>query len=350
MRWSLPLGRLFGIPIKVHVTLIVLLVIVGLMYGADIGGVGALVVVFVVTAAVFASVLVHELGHALVARRFGIPTREIVLHPIGGAAMLEREADKPLHELLIAVAGPLASLALAGIAFVIHQLSPSELYIRLAQLNLLIGAFNLLPAFPLDGGRVLRAGLTHWMGRVRATRIAGRLGRLTALGFIVVGFWYHHLILALIGGFVYIAAAAEERNVEIRALIAGRFVRDVMLPVRRIFGAAAPLDEVREALLADATARAVPVAFGDRVLGVLYREPVLEALEMGERQLSLNDLLDRNVITTSADEPLAELLGKMGLGQCRAALVMGDDESEIRGMVLIETVVEEIRRARDLEF
>lgn len=356
MRWSLNIGRLVGIPIKVHFSLLVLLAVLAVFYGGKGDPVTSLLAIVVMAAVVFGSILLHELGHALVARRYGVATREILLLPIGGAAMLEDAPTTPRQDFLIAAAGPAVSLLLAGIAYGLSELSSGNLLIQFASLNLLLGLGNLIPAFPLDGGRMLRASLTHWMGRVRATRMAAVLGRFFAVALVVTAFWEGAPMLGVIGAFIYVTATSEERTVIFRDIIGSRSVRDVMMPVRRIFGVTEGLEAVGDALANDSGARAFPVVFGAKLLGVLYREPVLAALELADRPLALRDLLDRNVAVTHADQPLLDLLAQMGSKQARTAIVLAqgadgpDLESEPQGVVLIDNVIEAIQREGKAEF
>jgi len=355
MKWSLNIGRLAGIPIRLHVTLFIMIFLLGLFYGRNGDFVTTLLAVLLVTALVFGSVLLHELGHALMARRYGVVTREIVLLPIGGAAILEDAETTPRQDFMIAFAGPAVSLILAAIAWGLSTLSMGNTLERFALLNLFLGVGNLIPAFPLDGGRILRAGLTGWMGRVRATTVAAKLGRFIAVALVVTAVWYADVWLGIIGAFIYVAATMEERQVIFKDIIGNRLVRDVMMPVRRIFGITEDLDSVGEALLQDSGARAVPVAFGERIMGVLYREPVLAALELGDKPIKLRDLLDRNVAVTNADQPLIALLAEMGKQRARAAIVMAtgaelQGDPEPQGVVLLDNVIEEIQRGRDAEF
>ncbi len=359
MTWSLPIGRLFGIPVRIHLTLIILLAMIGLWVASDGRGLSGFVGVIVVAALIFGSVLLHELGHALTARRFGVRTREIVLLPIGGAAMLAEEPKRPSHDLAISLAGPAVSLALAAVSWALTLVTEGTLFVWIAWLNLILGLFNLIPAFPLDGGRALRAGLTHWMGRVRATRAAARIGRFFAIGFVVLAFVYEDVLLGFIGAFVLIAASAEERNVIIQDIIGSRTVRDVMQPLGQILGAASSLDAAAATLEDRPELRALLVTFGDRALGVVHREPLLAAARAGQAPPAseaappapptLHELIDRNVVSIAPDVPLKELLTRMGKERSRAAVVV-DDVGGVSGLVHIEGIVEEIRAARDREF
>ena len=217
MGFSLNLGRVFRIPVRVHWTMLLLLAFVS--WGGGLAGVGVSLVSLVL---LFGSVLAHELAHALAARRFGIGTSEIVLLPIGGMAKIEREPQNGLQEVIIALAGPAMSLLVAGAAGLLALATSSVPFLgaaaaMLAFANLMLGLFNLLPAFPMDGGRVLRGALRGRRGLVGATRIAARLGRILTIPMAIVGFALGSVSLVLVAGFVYLAARAEERMVEARA-------------------------------------------------------------------------------------------------------------------------------------
>jgi Zn-dependent protease len=173
--------------------------------------------------AVFGCVLLHELGHALMARRFGIHTHDITLYPIGGVARLARMPRAPGAELLIALAGPAVNFAIAAALTPLVVLGAGEtgsvsalgLFLNtLLEINLVLGLFNLIPAFPMDGGRVLRALLSSWLGRARATTVASRLGRSLAVFFGALAlFWTHNPIHVALAAFIYFAARSEEAHV-----------------------------------------------------------------------------------------------------------------------------------------
>jgi Zn-dependent protease len=212
--WSI--GRVFGIPVRVHWTLLVLGVLVGLTEGA-----GALGTILSATL-LFASVVVHEVAHALVARAHGIATRDIVLTPIGGVARLEDMPRSGRAEVLIALAGPAASLLLSAAAFAALALTGkvvlgASLLSTLAWSNAMLGLFNLLPAFPMDGGRVLRGALNERIGLVRATNAAARIGRVAAVVLGLVGLFTTNVSLVLIAFFVWSASGRERAQVEAEA-------------------------------------------------------------------------------------------------------------------------------------
>jgi Zn-dependent protease len=212
MSWKI--GRVAGIDLFLHPTFFLVL-----LFGAARGG---LVDLLLVTA-VFGCVVLHELGHALTARLYGIQTEDITLYPIGGVARLQRMPRKPGAEFLITIAGPLVNLAIAGVLALVLSVSgaglaPSwetgpalvdEFLSALMAINLFLAAFNMIPAFPMDGGRILRALLSGWLGRLRATEIAAGVGKVLAIGFGIWSLMHFDLIRACLAGFIYFAAQSE---------------------------------------------------------------------------------------------------------------------------------------------
>lgn len=207
MRMSWLIGRVAGIDLYLHPTFLILLA----YSGATQGGLPAVVLI----SAAFGCVALHELGHALMARRFGIRTEDITLYPIGGVARLERLPKAPGAELLIALAGPAVNFAIAAALWPLIEpvgrsgAGASDFVASLAAINLGLGLFNLVPAFPMDGGRVLRALLSGWLGRGRATAVAAGLGRGLALAFAAYSLARGHFLQAALAGFIYLAAGAE---------------------------------------------------------------------------------------------------------------------------------------------
>src|SRR3954452_23751102 len=214
MRMSWKLGRVAGIDLFLHPTFLILLAFVG----ATQGGLETVLLV----SAVFGCVLLHELGHALMARRFGIETEDITLYPIGGVARLRRMPRAPGAELLIALAGPAVNFAIVAALLVLQTLGLAgagygswfDAFVgSLMLVNLALGLFNLIPAFPMDGGRVLRALLSGWLGRARATTIAASIGRALALAFGVYSLLSFNLLHTALAAFIYLVAGSEEASV-----------------------------------------------------------------------------------------------------------------------------------------
>lgn len=207
------IARLAGIPIRLHVSFLVVVAMYGAWSLTHSGIIGLIDTVFV-AAALFGSVILHELGHALAARQFGIRTRDITLYPFGGVAALETMPKRPLHEFIVAIAGPAVNAVLFGLGFTVALATNFEFAYLFAALNFAMGVFNMIPAFPMDGGRVLRALLAIPFGYVRASRIAMTVGRAFAWVFITVGVVSWHLNLVLVGGFLLFAVSAERARLE----------------------------------------------------------------------------------------------------------------------------------------
>lgn len=216
MKTSYEIARVAGIPIRVHLTLGLLLVYVMARLPSPYWGLGLAAV-----AMAMGGIALHELGHAWMARRFGCRTRSIVLLPIGGVAQLDRLPARPVEEVLVAGAGPAVSLALAALFWGAHVLfgyTPGEaftlrLFLRpLAVFNLVLGLFNLIPSFPLDGGRIFRAWMTPRLGRLEATRRAAKMGQTLAVLFGVYSLFSGHFLHALLAAFVYFVAGSEYRQ------------------------------------------------------------------------------------------------------------------------------------------
>lgn len=220
MKASWRIGRIAGIDVDVHWTFLMLIAWVLLSYFLQGAPLSAALGELAFVLALFASVVVHELGHALTARRYGIQTRDITLLPIGGVAQLERMPEDPRQEFWVAIAGPLASLGLSAVLFalawVTNSLEPLDGVARgggsfvgsLALANLSLALFNLLPAYPMDGGRVFQALLAQRMGHARATKVAATLGQVMAVLFGLAGLLYDPYFL-LIALFIWVGASQE---------------------------------------------------------------------------------------------------------------------------------------------
>jgi len=234
MRYTIPAGRYFGIPVKIHFTFPLIL----LAFGAEAWATGTWrdgVHAVLLILAVFVCVVLHEFGHSLQVKRYGIVVRDIILLPIGGMARAERIPENPWQEIVVAISGPLVNFALVGLFFGVLWLSggsftPGDDFVsELIAINLVLGLFNLIPAFPMDGGRVLRALLAYRFSYLRATHYARSVGQVIALGFVGLGFYYKELImLPIIAVFIFFGAMSEENLVRARTLFEGRRVRDFM--------------------------------------------------------------------------------------------------------------------------
>lgn len=198
---ALSIGSVYGIPIRLHISLLIAIGIIAVLPGSN------LLIAVILAVGVFGSVALHELGHSLVAKAKGSYIHEIVLYPFGGAAKISNIPKRPMDEVLVAIAGPVVSLSLGIIFSAIPMLK------LLGRLNFILFLFNMLPAFPMDGGRVLRAILARKKGRVEATRIASTVGKYFCIAFVIYGLYIMNLLLAFIGVYIYLAGQAEYRAI-----------------------------------------------------------------------------------------------------------------------------------------
>lgn len=309
---------MFGITIRVHVTLFALLVFIA--FASPIAGLGwgPSLAQAVLVVGVFACILIHELAHALVARRYGCPTREILLLPIGGIAQLERMPERPAQEFLVAIVGPATNLLIAAvlggvIALAGWPIDPEQanlvgaIVVPLFWSNVVLAAFNLLPAFPMDGGRAVRAALVHVIGRVRATRVAAGLGKILAAVFIGVGLMFGPVTLVLIGVFIWFTAAQEAAGVALGATLSRVTVADAMLRSTPVIEANSSLERAAERMLAEGH-RELAVSEGGRVAGVVTMQDVAAHLAEQDARGPVRGAMRRNVPIVSPMLPLDEAI------------------------------------------
>ena len=262
MSWSFSIGRFGATTVRVHVTFFLLLAWIGVSAWQR-GGANAAAISVLFIILIFACVVLHEFGHILAARRFGIETPDVTLLPIGGVARISRMPEKPAQELAVAVAGPMVNVVIAFSLFLIlGTIEPDALsriddpqisfVVRLAAANIFLVIFNMIPAFPMDGGRVLHALLAMKLGRARATRIAALLGQALAFAFGLFGLVSGNPILIFIAIFVYVAAAGEAQMSALDEAAQGLSVGDVMETRFNAIPVEASLGDAIETLLATA--------------------------------------------------------------------------------------------------
>ena len=332
------MGRIAGIQLRLHATFLILLAWVALeSYRAGGSTVAAaLGVAFVL--AVFASVVLHELGHALAARRYGVPTRDITLLPIGGVARLERMPEDPRQELVIALAGPAVTALIVAAIYLVFRVggatsvSPDDFQrpgaALLAQLlwsNLWILGFNLLPAFPMDGGRVVRALIAiRTRDYVRATEIAAGLGKAFAVLFAVGGlFWWQQPLLVFIALFVWLGAAGEASTAQFKGAVDGVPVAQAMVRDVRTLAPGDTLELAAHHVL-EGFQQDFPVVDGGRVVGVLTRKQLLKTL--AERGMGgiVGEVMERTFQTAQPSEPLAHAFERLQACNCHTIPVVSD--------------------------
>ncbi len=353
MRWSWRIATVAGIPVRVHATFGLLLLWIfwdHLQRGSTMlqaaEGVGLVLTVFF-------CVVLHEYGHALTARRFGVRTRDITLLPIGGVARLERIPERPAQEVAVALAGPAVTLLLAlilgGIVSgtgVLARVGSDPAAIQnnfLASLfffNVALLLFNMLPAFPMDGGRVFRALLAVRFEYIRATQIAATVGQGFAFLFALLGLFYNPFLL-LIAFFIFMAAGQEAATVQMRSAFDGIPVARAMIRDFRTLRAGDPLSRAVEYLL-DGNQQDFPVVgewAGDPPLGVLTRADLLNALAAGRMDQRVGAVARTNCGVAHPREMLDVVFQRMQEAGCPAIPVM-EAGGEIVGMLTLENVGE----------
>lgn len=205
------IAKIAGIPIRLHWSFLALLAAFGLYAGVT-NGIPGLIATAIVSVGLFTSVVLHELGHAIAARRYGIGTAHITLYPFGGVAAIEDMPEEPTEELVIALAGPAVNFALVAVFGLVWSITGGYVLVAMITMNLAMGLFNLIPAFPMDGGRVLRALLARRMGYVPASMLSIRIGRAFAWIFLLVGVVLPHPGLLLVGAFLHLALSSEKKR------------------------------------------------------------------------------------------------------------------------------------------
>jgi stage IV sporulation protein FB len=341
-RWSWQLGSMFGIEIRVHITLLALFAWIVIAPPLRGSGLVPGLIELAMVACLFAIIVVHELAHALVARRYGSTTKDILLLPIGGIANIDRIPDTPDQELRVALAGPAVNLAVAGALAILlaatgSSFKPMEMAslagfaATLMWLNLSLAGFNLLPAFPMDGGRVLRAVLARSQGRARATQLASRVGRIMAVLFIAIGIFYN-AFLAIIGVLVWYLARQEETGVTVRTVLRGATVRDAMIRALDPVDAESDPFEVATRMIADGV-RVLPVIDGSRIAGVITVDRLVQRLR-GADPHDLVRGVTRDVPQVSPDTPLADTVDLFD----RVDHVLVVEDGALVGMLTLEQI------------
>ncbi|MFN8532683.1 MAG: site-2 protease family protein [Dehalococcoidia bacterium] len=303
-------ARVAGIPIRIHFTFFLLLLFLGWVEAQQSGNV-ALQLLFIVT--LFVCVLLHELGHALVARRYGIRTADITLYPIGGVARLE-SMGKPNQEFWIALAGPMVNVLIAGAIWlglfvaagrppVIGPFMTDDFVQRVLTANLLLVGFNLLPAFPMDGGRILRAILAQRLGLPRGTRIAALIGQGFAVVFGILGLLSLNLFLLVIAFFLFMGASGESAAVETEDAATGYHIRDAMITRFDTLRHGQVLGDAADLLIAGSQ-HDFPVVHGDQVLGLLPRDRLLLFLARDGREAYVSEAMVREFARVAPDDDL----------------------------------------------
>ncbi|HSK39275.1 MAG TPA: site-2 protease family protein, partial [Arenibaculum sp.] len=348
MGWSVPIGTVKGTVIRIHLTFLLFLLWIGGMYYAQ-GGWNAAIegVVFIVL--LFACVLLHEFGHVFAARRYGVQTPDITLLPIGGVARLERIPEKPSQEIVVALAGPAVNVVIAAVLYLALggfvpleslevQNAGTSMLARLAMVNVFLVVFNMIPAFPMDGGRVLRALLAGRLGYSRGTQIAATIGQALAFGLGLLGLFGNPLLI-FIALFVYLAASSEAHAVQLRDVSRGMMTGDAMITR---FESLAPNSLVEEAVqcLISTTQHEFPVVDGaGRLRGMLTRDDMIRALRERGPSTPVLDVMRSDIPVVAQRGSLDEAMRLLQQNRLPAVGVV-DGEGRLTGLVTPENVGE----------
>jgi Zn-dependent protease/CBS domain-containing protein len=334
--------------VYVHATfwlLILFIIYVNWTHGHNLGTTmsGAIFVLVI-----FGCITLHELGHALTARRFGVETRDITLLPIGGLARLERMPENPVHELWVALAGPAVNIIIAAALYLVLASMGSGLNFgefswfggnflnKLMIVNLWLVAFNMIPAFPMDGGRVLRALLATRMEFSRATRVASRIGQGIACSFFLLGLFTDPFLI-FIGVFVWAGAQQEAAMPQAHTSFGGIPVHRVMLTEFRTLNPDEPLGPLADLLRAGGQEE-FPVVFGDHVLGLASRDALTQILAKEGSGGRVRDAMRRDVPTADPHQSLKQALELFRESRCRAIPVK--DDGRLVGLLTHDQVQE----------
>lgn len=348
MKWSWKLGTFAGIDVFIHATFLLIIGWVGFTYWMQTRTLAGTLEGILFVLILFGFVVLHEYGHALTARRYGVKTRDITLYPIGGVARLERMPDKPVQEFWVAIAGPAVNLVIAAILFVwllfTRSLEPlTSLSIaggpfieRLMLVNLWLVGFNLIPAFPMDGGRVLRSLLAMRMEYTRATQTAAAIGQGIAMIFGFLGL-FTNPFLVFIAFFVWIGAAQEASMVQMKSALGGIPVRQAMQTDFRVLSPSEPLYQAVEMILSGSQTD-FPVVEQDRIVGVLTRADLLAALARQGSEAPVSQIMRREFQLADVNEMLELAFARLQSCDCHTMPVT--DHGRLVGLLTSDNVGE----------
>lgn len=314
MKWVWRLGTFSGIGVYIHATFLLIIAWVGFSSWQQTRALSGAVESIVFTLVLFGTVVLHEFGHALTARRYGIKTRDITLYPIGGVARLERMPDKPIQEFWVALAGPAVNIGIAVFLYawllISNNLIPlSSITVttgpfieRLLMVNIFLVLFNMIPAFPMDGGRVLRSLLALRMEYPRATQLAATIGRGMAVLFVLVGL-FTNPFLVLIAFFVFFGASQEASMVQMKAALSGVPVERAMITD---FQTLSPNDRIRQlsGFFLYSSQTIFPVVQDNVVVGMITRDEILKELARQSQSVVVADLMHGGFQSADPDEAL----------------------------------------------
>lgn len=336
MKWSWKISSFAGIDVFIHATFLLLIGWVGFSYWRQTGTAVGTLEGILFTLLLFGCVVLHEFGHSLTARRYGIKTRDITLYPIGGVARLERMPDQPIQELWVALAGPAVNVVIGALLFAWLLISGTMQPLtglsmtngpfieRLLLVNVSLVLFNLIPAFPMDGGRVLRSLLALRMEYTRATQIAANIGQGIALLFGFIGLFTNPFLL-FIAFFVWIGAGQEASMVQMKTSLGGIPVSKAMLTDFQVLSTQDTIGRAAELILSGSQTD-FPVLEGSTVKGVLTRSDILAALAGQGKDLSVANIMHRDIQTVDANEMLEPAFARLQTCNCHTMPVVSNGQ------------------------
>ena len=363
MSWSIKLFKVKGIEVKIHLTFVLILIWAAYRWSVSTGeGLMGAVFGVVATLLLFASVTLHEFGHSLQALKFGIVVHDITLMPLGGLARIEEIPEDPAKEIRIAIAGPLVNFIIAGLLFGVGLLlntraiiSLDELYRSMGQVswsgmlayltmtNLLMGLFNLIPAYPMDGGRILRASLAKKMDHSKATSIAVNIGQGLAMLFGLWGFMNGSYTLVLIAIFVWMGAGQEGKDVALKNVLSDIKVSQAMTLQPETLRANDSLSKAIKLTLSTSQSDFPVIEWGsNQVVGFLCERDLLKGLQTHDQNTSVRVVMQTTFPTTTPDRPLYESQKDMVVGRKRSMPVI-DEEGNLAGLLTVTDINEAYR-------
>lgn len=348
MKWSWKIGTFAGIAVYMHATFLLLLGWIALTHWMQYQSLIPTLTGVAFILALFVCVVLHEYGHALAARKFGIATKDITLLPIGGVARLERMPHKPNQELWVAVAGPAVNVVIAALLaaylFLTSHFQPVQqiglthgaFLERVMFANLFLVGFNMIPAFPMDGGRVLRAFLAKRMEYAKATRIAASVGQGLAFVFGFLGL-FTNPFLVFIAFFVWIGAAQEATMAQTKSVLGSATAMDAMIPEFRTLS---PRDELSQAVkfVLNGWQQDFPVVDQGRVVGMLLRTDMIATLARGDVHASVRDAMREDFPVAASREPLQSVFVRFH--ETEAATVPIVENGRLVGLITLENMTE----------
>lgn len=339
MKGSVHLFKIWGINIDIHITFLILPLIFGFSYGLK----GIFIILFI-----FCCVTVHELMHSIQAKRFGIKVDQIILLPIGGIASMRKMPDDPREEFIVAISGPLFNIILALVFFYpLYNLLGAEIFFSPSLetwpktiayafwINPLLALFNLLPAFPMDGGRILRAFLAQRMDYRKATRIAVQLGHFFAILFIFLGIRYNHLLLIIIAFFIYFSASQEGAQVDLRMVLKRFFVRDILNPHFITVSPEISINEIL-GLIFHTHQEDFPVVEAGRLVGFLPRGEIISVIHQRGKDVTAREIMWHDFPVLGPNNSLYEVHTKFETSGLKALPVV--EGEKLLGIVTIEDI------------